>query len=551
MAGLAVLWVASTSNHMTPRVLIAVLALSVGWSFIASGLVAWGRRPENRTGPLMVLVGFAWFLNAVTATDNAWLFSLSVLFGDLFLAIFVHLLIAFPSGRLHGRLEKIVVWSAYVTALAARVILASIHQKPFCDRCPRDTLAFWGSDSIASALTVVFDLSGFAIMVATVVILARHRRAASAAARRVLDPVLITGTITLVFVGLGFALEPVAKSASNLSYFVGLIAFVTVPLFFLAGLVRFRLARAAAGELLQEVSETPTIEEAQEGLRRALHDPTLELAWWVPETAGYVDQEGHPFTPVEGPGRAVTPVRHEGEPLAVVVHDAALLDEPELLNGVLAAARLALLKDRLQAELLARLVELERQRDYIAVLVNAAPAFFCVIDLEGRIVRFNDTLIAASGTPDDEAVRGRPFWDVFVSAEDAESTESAILSAAPGEHEHRWQARGGRSLVVAWSLTRVADVEGRERLLLTGIDVSDRARHEEELQRQRDFLTIVGNQSPALLCVVDSAGTVADAGVNRAFTTTTGFDDDTALGHPFWELIAAPEHAEAIRAAFL
>ena len=312
VAGLAVLWISVTSHHMTPKWLTAVLGLSVGWSFIASGLIAWGRRPENRTGPLMVLVGFTWFVNAVIATNSPWVFSVGLLFGDLFLAIYVHLLVAYPSGRLETRFEKIVVWSAYIGAISARVVLASIHQKPFCDGCPHNTLAFWGSNGIANALTVVFDLIGVAIMIATVAILARRRHAASAAARRVLDPVLITGAISLLFVGIGFALEPVPKPASTLAYFIGLIAFVTVPLFFLAGLLRFRLARAAAGDLLQEVSETPSLEEAQDGLRRALHDPTLELAWWVSETAGYVDREGHPFTPTEAPGRAITTVEHEG-----------------------------------------------------------------------------------------------------------------------------------------------------------------------------------------------------------------------------------------------
>ena len=550
VVGLAVLWIGATSHHMSPKWLTTVLAASVGWSFIASGLVAWGRRPENRTGPLMVLVGFTWFIDGVSATNSPWPFTLSVVLGDLFLAIFIHLLVAYPSGRLQGRFERIVVWSAYAAALSARTVLTLVQQKPYCKGCPRDTLVVFASDSTSSALTVVFDLIGFAIMVATVVILVRHRRAASAAARRALDPVLISGAVSLVFVGVGFALEPVAKAASTLAYFIGLVAFVTVPLFFLAGLVRLRLARAAAGELLQEVSETPTIEEAQDGLRRALHDPTLELAWWVPETGGYVDQDGNPFTPVAAPGRATTAVDNEGEPLAVVVHDSALLDQPELLNGVLAAARLALLKDRLQAELRARLVELRRERDFIATVVNASPTFFCVLDLEGRIVRFNDSLIATSGIPDDEAVRGRPFWEVFVVPDDADGAREAILAAAPGEHEHRWHAVQGE-VVVAWSLTPLHDARGYERLMVTGLDVSERARHEDELQRQRDFLSILGDQSPGLLCVVDSAGTVSDGGVNRAFTAVSGYDDHTAPGHPFWELAASPEHGEAIRAAFL
>ncbi len=550
VVGGAVLWLGVTSHHITQQALTLVLELSVGWSFIASGLVAWGRRPENRTGPLMVLVGFTWFIDGFSEANDPWIFTLSLLFGKLFLALFVHLLVAYPTGRLQAGFDRIVVLTAYVAAIGTMPLLLPFSHKPICTNCPRNTLEIWHADAIANALIVAFDLVGFSIMIATVVVLVRHRRSAGVAARRALDPVLISGAVTLALVGLGFALEPISKSASEPAYFIGILTFASVPFFFLAGLLRFRLARAAAGELLQEVSETPTIEEAQDGLRRALRDPTLELAWWVPETAGYVDQEGHPFTPVEAPGRAITPVRHEGLPLAIVVHDAALLDEPELLNSVLAAARLALVKDRLQAELRARLVELERQRDYIGVLVNAAPTFFCVIDLEGRIIRFNDTLIAASGTPDDEAVRGKPFSEVFVVAEDAESAEAVVLSAAPGEHEHRWRAEGGEPLIVAWTLTRVADIEGRERLLVTGLDVSDRVRHEDELRRERDFLSRMGGATPTFLCIVDSNGTIIDPGVNTAFELATGHGDATALGRTFWSLVIAPEHEESAHRAF-
>ncbi len=545
----------TTSNHSTTteKALTVPLTAAIGWSFIASGLVAWGRRPENRTGPLMVLVGFTWFFNTFNAANDPWVFSLSLLVSNIFLALFIHLLLAYPTGRLSTRLERTVVVAGYVAAVLASVLVLLFEDDPngVCTNCPRNTLVIWGNHTVAEALNVTFNLVGVAIAVSALGILVVRRRAATAAARRILDPVLVSGAVTLAFLAVAFGTNTVSEAVSSVAFVAGLFAFISVPYFFLAGLLRFRLARAAAGELLQEVSETPSLEEAQEGLRRALHDPTVELAWWVPESGGYVDPEGHPFTPTEAPGRAATTVEHEGRPLAVVVHDAALLDEPELLNSVLAAARLALVKDRLQAELLARLVELQRQRDYIAVLVNAAPTFFCVIDLEGRIVRFNDTLIAASGKPDDETVRGRTFWEVFVAAEDADDAEAAVLSAAPGEHEHRWRTARGESIIVAWSLAQVADAEGRERLLLTGLDVSERVRHEDELQRQRDFLTIVGNQSPELLCVVDSAGTISEAGVNKAFTDATGYDDETALGHPFWELVAAPEHAETIRAAFL
>ena len=53
-----------TSSHEDNTIVNAVLGLVLGWSFIGSGLFAWSRRPSNRTGPLMVAVGFVWFLGA-------------------------------------------------------------------------------------------------------------------------------------------------------------------------------------------------------------------------------------------------------------------------------------------------------------------------------------------------------------------------------------------------------------------------------------------------------------------------------------------------------
>src|SRR5439155_24712892 len=215
---------------------------------------------------------------------------------------------------------------------------------------------------------------------------------------------------------------PVSAGGGEAIQELGLIAFAFVPFAFLVGLLRSRLARAAAAQLLLEVRETTTLAEAEDRLRRALGDPALQLGAWYLDRGAYVDVDGRPFeVSPDDPGR-VTSLLHaeDGVPLAAIAHDPAVLDEPEVLDGVLAAARLALQRDRLQWELRARLDELERERDFISKVVNAAPAYFCVLDPEGRIVRFNETLIAASGTADDEQVRGRPFWEVFPLAEEAD-----------------------------------------------------------------------------------------------------------------------------------
>ena len=98
----------------------------------------------------------------------------------------------------------------------------------------------------------------------------------------------------------------------------------------------------------------------------------------------------------------MTPIDYGDRPVGALVHDPTLLEEPELIESFVAAARLAIERDRLQAELLARLDDLQRERDFVRDVVNAAPSYFVVADEDGRIVRFNDTLVAATGIVDDD-----------------------------------------------------------------------------------------------------------------------------------------------------
>ena len=87
------------SDHESQPVAVAVLGLLTGLSFVAAGLVAWSRRPSNPVGRLMVAVGFLWFAAGLFEANDPWLFTISILFGALFLAVFVHLLLAFPGAR--------------------------------------------------------------------------------------------------------------------------------------------------------------------------------------------------------------------------------------------------------------------------------------------------------------------------------------------------------------------------------------------------------------------------------------------------------------------
>jgi PAS domain S-box-containing protein len=81
--------------------------------------------------------------------------------------------------------------------------------------------------------------------------------------------------------------------------------------------------------------------------------------------------------------------------------------------------------------------------------------------------------------------------------------------------------------------------------LVAGNDVTERARQREKLRRERDFLGMVADATPTLMCVVDAEGRITEEGVNRAFAESTGFGDREARGRVVTELVVAPRDREA------
>jgi hypothetical protein len=84
------------SDHDDSQASTIALALTAGLTFVGSGLVALWRRPDNRTGFLLASVGYLWFLGALTESNDDWVFTIGALLGEVALAAFAHLLLAFP-----------------------------------------------------------------------------------------------------------------------------------------------------------------------------------------------------------------------------------------------------------------------------------------------------------------------------------------------------------------------------------------------------------------------------------------------------------------------
>ena len=139
------------------------------------------------------------------------------------------------------------------------------------------------------------------------------------------------------------------------------VAFAATPFAFLAGLVRADVSQSrGVRSLVARLADLREPADLRDALADALGDPTLHLAFWLPEQERYVDASGAPM--VVGAGQQVTEIERDGRHIAAIVHDRALAEHAETVRAAGAATALLLENQRLDAELRAHIVELRASR---------------------------------------------------------------------------------------------------------------------------------------------------------------------------------------------
>jgi signal transduction histidine kinase len=370
-AGLGNLALNLTSDVEPPFVFTPYLGLLVGWSFIAGGLIAWSRRAdttERRIGVLMVATGFAWFTAGLTRLEWWILPTVGSALSGLWTALAICLLLAFPQGRLRSRIDRLLVAAIVVDTIVLQLLVLLFS--PTIETGAPNEFVVWPNDQVANLIAIGSQALLVVIAGTTLGLFAERWQSATPPLRRALTPVYLAGSVTMLLFGttilvsrMSGASLPAQADIGRVLFSLSLIALAVVPLAFLAGLVRVRLARLAVGELLVELRETRAPGALREALARVLHDPSVEIAYWLPDREAYVDVDGRSIElPAEESGRVTTVIEHEGRRVAALVHDVSLRDEPELVAAACTAAGIALENERLQADLRSRLKELKESR---------------------------------------------------------------------------------------------------------------------------------------------------------------------------------------------
>ena len=369
LAGAAIASLIATADHTADRGVWVAADLVIGLGFVGAGLVAWYRNPENRTGKLLVATGFAWYVGLLEYTEPPFLYSVGFLLANLYVAPAVHLLLAYPSGRLGTGLDRALVACTYLI-VSLGFLPVAIFLDPeaigWCSGCPENLFLIDSNPSLGEAWLDGLSVSGVVIPLAVAVRLLYRWRGASEPMRRAVTPVFLAGAALMLSLSTLLLISLAGGSSELIDalFYASLPALALVPYLFLAGLARARMLRGRGlGRLVRTLGAALERGELRAALAEALGDPSVELAYWLPQTRQYVDAEGRPVElPGEASGRAITEVERDGRRIAAIVHDPTLLDDPDRVREAGAAAALALENERLEAELRAKVEEVRASR---------------------------------------------------------------------------------------------------------------------------------------------------------------------------------------------
>ena len=346
--------------HSTGEPQRDLLALSACWTtlpYIGAGLVAWKRRPASRLGPLMVIAGFGSTINFLIWSGNDLAYTLGLAGQILPPVLFLHVFLAFPTGRLDSRPGRRLVGIAYGFAgLTVPILILGIEK-------PRNVVAFVDAPGTAESLMGVQLALVSAALLAGVGLLVQRRQRRGRPLRASLAHLVDSFALALLM--MAFLLTAGFFEWTGIVAPVRLATFAAIglaPIVFLTGLFQVHLAKTSVSGLVVELGVNPNPAELSEAVARALGDSSATLAFWLPEFGAHADAEGRQIEVEPAPGRALIPIERDGQAVATLMYDEMLADESELVASVAAAAGMAIHNAKLQVELRARLEELRGSR---------------------------------------------------------------------------------------------------------------------------------------------------------------------------------------------
>lgn len=373
---------ASVSAHATRSPLVLSATLTAAVALLVGGCAAVLSSRYAAPGTASLVVGAVWLGSSLVGWlgGPAWVRAIALVATAFLPALILHLVLLVPGPRPPENVRRTVTATAYgVTGAvtAVTVLTRDPLRDPYCwHDCNLRILAVLPDRAVAdlassSGLVVVVALTGLAAVLAV----ARSTGAQSMP----VSGLLVSGPAVLL--GVGWAAAAVAVLAGRrerpsdawfqVAHSVQVLAVLLLGLGLILLELRRRRRRVALQRLSARVDAIPPVGSLERHLARALDDPGLQVAHWLPRSQCFVDSAGARVTPPVDDARTRAELRRGEELLAVVTLDRPQPDD-DLGSQIGAATRLALDNERHHAEVQAQIAELRRSRERIVEAADAS-----------------------------------------------------------------------------------------------------------------------------------------------------------------------------------
>src|SRR3954470_16946455 len=368
---LVTMWWALTSDYLARP-----LAAGLYWSYMTAaplmiGLYWWTRRPASRFGPLLVALAFLTWIVSWQGASSRLAFDVGVLAEAPFWLLTLYLFLSLPLGRAGapmGRGEpRVARWmmaalgiGALATfvpwALLSPVIAGGGPLTSCAPNCPENVLQVGSFSSFAQTAGDAETYISLTLVAAVFVVYLARLLGASRPQRRALMAVAVTSLLFLpAYFAFNFSAWILKLERPTLDVLAwGIVGTrVLLPLGFLVALLQAeRFAAGALRALLTRLAGRPTPAHWRDAIADALDDRALQLGFWDPATQGFREPSGDMLSAAAtGAHRAWVPVDRDGEPVAAMVIDETLTEDPELVAVAVSATLLAVENGALEGEL--------------------------------------------------------------------------------------------------------------------------------------------------------------------------------------------------------
>lgn len=425
-----------------------VLDLVTGSSFVAAGLAAVWLRPGTPSGPMLLISGALWFVGSYAPSGQAVVTHLGFAFEryyDLVLAALL-LILSSPAQRLEPRPLVGLLAVAVAVRSLGRLVLVDPVRTYDCAECQPNPFAIWPDRAAFESVETVSNAAVAALVAIVALIVLRRLLRAGPVLRRVRWPILVAGGLAMGAAAFG-AFEYAWSTATGAPLLelpepwgtaIGWSPFVArtlVPLAFLGATLRLRSAAGPLGSFAAGLERSAGAGTVGDAIQAALGDRSLVLLRPAADGRWLTEDGVGVALPSPDERRMVALIGPPERPLAAIVHDRALLDQPELFEGVVRVLRLALENERLESELREQLAAATESR---ARIVTAAEDERRRVErdlhdgAQQRLIGVMLALQQARGSADAEAV---PFGL-------REQLDAAVGETAEAIRELRELARG-------------------------------------------------------------------------------------------------------------